>query len=234
MYLAGTGLLMVLVLVFTLSRGAWIAFAVTMVLFGVATNRRLVVLLLFALAVGYRWIPEEAVARTETLTEVELSDEGSLEESVDASAGLRIIQWKTFPQMFLENPIWGSGLNTYPSRLRRHTGIFRSAHATMIEIGTEMGALGIAGYVCLLMSAAMVAIRRAYGAPPGSLVRSVGLGLAAATVCLFLLDFTGTRFRANTVTSYLWLLLGAFIGTTDRDEAPAGESDPQDATLLHT
>ena len=174
------------------------------------------------------------MARTETLTTVELSEESSLEESMDASAGLRIIQWKTFPQMFLEHPIWGSGLNTYPSRLRRHTGIFRSAHATMIEIGTEIGALGIVCYLGLLMAAMVVAIRRAYSAPPGSLKRAVGLGLAAATVCLFLLDFTGTRFRANTVTSYFWLLLGAFIGTTDTDDARAGESDPPDMTFPNT
>jgi O-antigen ligase len=225
MYLAAVGLLMVVVLVFTLSRGAWIAFGATAALFGVATNRRLVVLLLVALAAGHRWIPEEAVARTETLTAVELSNASSLEDSMDASAGLRIIQWKTFPQMFLEHPVLGSGLNTYPSRLGRHTGIFRSAHATMIEIGTEMGTLGLAGYLCLLIAAAAVAIRRAYRAPPGSLARSVGLGLAAATVCLFLLDFTGTRFRANTVTSYFWLLLGAVIGATDSDEAPADESN---------
>ena len=57
LWLLATGLLMVMVLVFTLSRGAWLAFAVTAVLFGVATNRRLVVLLLVALVVGYRWIP---------------------------------------------------------------------------------------------------------------------------------------------------------------------------------
>jgi O-antigen ligase len=176
-------------------------------------------------------MPEEAIARTETLTAVELSAGSSLEESMDASAGLRIIQWKTFPQMFLEHPIWGSGLNTYPARLGRHTGIVRSAHATMIEIGTEIGAVGIVGYLGLLMSAAAIAIRRAYGAPSASLCRAVGLGLAAATVCLFLLDFTGTRFRANTVTSYYWLLLGAFIGTTDPVEAPPGEPDPQDLTF---
>ena len=94
--------------------------------------------------------------------------------------------------------------------------------ATPIEIGIEMGAIGLIGYLGLLGATALVAIRRAYMAPPGSLMRAAGLGLAAATVCLLLLDFTGTRFRANTVTSYFWLLLGAFLGTTDARGAMIG------------
>jgi O-antigen ligase len=214
--LFGTGLALTAVLILTLSRGAWMAFAVTALAFGAATNRRLVVMLLVALAVGYRWIPEEAFQRTETtLTAVELSGDASLEEAMDASAALRIIQWKAFPEMLMEHPVWGSGLTTYPSRLGELVGVYRSAHATMIQIGTEIGVLGLVAYLGLLTAATSIAARRAYRASKGSLNRSVGLGLAAATVCLFLLDFTGSRFRANTVTSYYWLLLGAFLGATD-------------------
>ena len=75
-----------------------------------------------------------------------------------------------------------------------------------------MGGLGLLGYLGLLGAAAGVCARRARRAQPGTFQRAVGLGLLAATVCLFLLDFTGTRFRANTVTTYFWLLLGAFLG----------------------
>jgi len=227
LWMLTTGLVLAVVLVFTLSRGAWIAFVATALVFGAATNRRLVFLLLVALAVGYRWIPEEAIARTETtMTAVELSDESSLEESMDASAALRIIQWKAFPEMWADHPVWGTGLNTYPSRLGALVGIFRSAHATMIEIGIEMGALGLLGYLGLLTAATSATIGRAWAARPHSLTRSVGAGLAAAAICLFLLDFTGTRFRANTVTSYFWLLVGAYLGSTDEVAQEATSGSP--------
>ena len=224
--LSSAGLVLIVTLIFTLSRGAWMAFIVTTIIFGAATNRRLVLLLVVALALGYRWIPEAAVSRTETtLDSLELSGDSSLEDSMDASAALRIIQWKSFPEMFVAHPIWGTGLNTYASQLGQINGIFRSPHSTIIEIGTEMGALGLMAYLGLLISTAYICIRRAYSAPPRSLERYVGLGVASATVCLFLLDFTGTRSRAHTVTTYFWLLVGAFLGATD-DQRPAADDRP--------
>ncbi len=57
------------------------------------------------------------------------------------------------------------------------------------------------------------------------MLRATGLGLLAATVCLFLLDFSGTRFPAHTVTTYFWLLVGAFLGSTDGAAAPPASND---------
>jgi O-antigen ligase len=216
-FLTGAALLMIMTLVFTLSRGAWMAFVVTVALCGFATNRGLVVLLIVAFLAGYRFIPEEAVTRTDmTVTALEQSGDSSLEESLDDSAALRIIQWGTFPELILANPIWGSGLDTYAQRLGQLTNIYRSAHATMVQIGTEMGGLGLLGYVGLLGSVVLCCASRARRAPPGSFQRAVGLGLLAATICLFLADFSGTRFRAYGVTIYFWLLVGAFLGSTER------------------
>ena len=56
---------MMATLLFTLSRGAWLAFAVTAAVVGFATNRGLVVLLMVVFLVGYRWAPREAVTRAD-------------------------------------------------------------------------------------------------------------------------------------------------------------------------
>jgi O-antigen ligase len=106
-------------------------------------------------------------------------------------------------------------VGTFARRLGEHTGIFRSAHATMVQIGTEMGALGLLAYLGLFASVASACLRRARRATSRSLQHATGLGLLAATVCLFLLDFSGTRSPAHAVTTYYWLLIGAFLGTTD-------------------
>jgi O-antigen ligase len=226
LFLTLAAIMMMATLLFTLSRGAWLAFAVTAAVVGFATNRGLVVLLVVVFLVGYRWAPREAVDRADlTVRAVEQSDDSSLEESLDDSAALRIIQWKSFPALFLESPIWGTGLGTYPERLHRKTGIFRPAHATMVQLGTEMGVLGLMGYLGLLGAVAVNCLRRARQAGPGSFARAAGLGILAATLCLFLLDFSGARFRAHTVTTYYWLLAGAFLGSTERAPAPAPSRD---------
>lgn len=221
LFLMATGFLMVVTLLFTLSRGAWLAFAVAGALVGFATNRGAVVLVVLAILVGSQWAPEEAVTRADlTLTAVEESGDSSLEEALDDSAALRIIQWKLLPTLVMDSPIWGTGLGTFAQRLGRHTGIYRSAHATMVQIGTEMGALGLLGYAGLFASVTMVCARRARSAEPGTFQRTAGLGMLAATVCLFLADFSGTRFPTHTVTTYYWLLVGAFLGSTDGGPAP--------------
>jgi O-antigen ligase len=215
LFLKGTALVMLATLMFTLSRGAWLAFSVTAVTVGLMMNRGLVVLLVLSLLVAYRWAPEEAVTRADnTIGAVETSGDSSLEESLDDSAALRVIQWRTFPSIWLGSPIWGSGLGTYPERLQEEIGISRSPHATLVQIGAEMGALGIIGYAGIFATVAGACIARIRRAPPGAFQRSVGLGLLAATMCLCILDFTGTRFRAYSVTTYFWLIIGAFVGST--------------------
>ena len=226
LFLTASGLLMAICLVFTLSRGAWLAFVATAALVGLATNRRLVFLLVVALLIGYRWLPHEASTRTELTLEALQTQDGTVEDSIDDSAALRFIQWKLYPAMFLEHPVFGTGLDTYPAQLGRRTGIFRSAHAMMIQLGTEMGVLGVVGYLGLLGSVAIACITCARQAGSGSFARYAGLGLLAATISLFLLDFTGTRFRANTVTTYFWLLLGSYLAMTDPQDAAVEQVEP--------
>ena len=225
-FLVGTAFLMVITLVFTLSRGAWLAFGLAGLIVGFVTNRTAVVLLLVAVVVGSRWAPEEAATRADlTLTAVGQSGDSSLEEALDDSAALRVIQWKALPDLLMDSPLWGTGLGTFARRLEQHTGIYRSAHATMVQIGTEMGLLGLLGYVGLFASVVFTCASRARRAPPGTLLRATGLGLLAATVCLFLLDFSGTRFPAHTVTTYFWVLVGAYLGSTDGAAAPPASND---------
>ena len=228
-FLVGAAFAMVVTLVFTLSRGAWLAFGVAGLMVGFVTNRAAVVVLIIAVLVGSRWAPEEAAARADlTITAVGQAGDSSLEEALDDSAALRVIQWKTLPDLLSDSPLWGTGIGTFAQRLGQHTGIYRSAHATMVQIGTEMGVLGLIGYAGMFAAVAMACISRARRAVSGGFLHATGLGLLATTVCLFVLDFSGTRFPAHTVTTYYWLLIGAFLGSTDRlpSADPSGARGP--------
>ena len=236
-FLVGAAFVMVVTLVFTLSRGAWLAFGLAGMMVGFVTNRVAVVLLVIAVLIGSRWAPEEATARADmTIAAVDQSGDSSLEEALDDSAALRVIQWKTLPDLLAESPLFGTGISTFAQRLSEHTGIYRSAHATMVQIGTEMGVLGLVGYLGLFASVALACVSRARRATSGTFVHATGLGLLAATVCLFLADFSGTRFPAHTVTTYYWLLVGAFLGATDTavQTGHGIESEPGTTTMSST
>ena len=123
----------------------------------------------------------------------------------------------------MDSPIWGTGIATFAQRLGQHTGIFRSAHATMVQIGTEMGVLGLIGYLGLFASVAGTCLMRAgrggnaahvparHGPRPARGHRvSVPRRLQRDTI------------RSHAVTTYYWLLIGAFIGCTDH--APASDT----------
>jgi O-antigen ligase len=217
LFLTTVGLLMVVTLVFTLSRGAWLAFAATTVVVGVVglvASRGVVLLLALAIFAGYQWAPEEATERTEMTVQGGGGGAG-LVESLDDSTALRVMQWRTFPQIFATSPIFGTGLHTYENELQKVTGIHFAAHATPIQVGVETGAVGLVGYLGLLGAIALTCFKRARASGTGSLQRSLGLGLLAATICLALLDLSGARFQEHTVTTFYFLLLGAFVGNTD-------------------
>jgi O-antigen ligase len=225
-FLVGAAFVMVLTLVFTLSRGAWLAFGLAAVMVGALTNRSAVLALVVFVFIGSRWAPEEATQRANrTLAALEESRDSSLEEALDNSTALRVLQWETFPALLRDSPLWGTGVGTYPQRLEQHTGISRGAHATIVQIGTEMGLLGLLGYLGLFGSIALACLSRARRAASATFHHAAGLGLLAATACLFLADFSGTRFPTHTVTTYYWLLLGAFLGSTDSVSAPPPSDD---------
>jgi hypothetical protein len=67
--------------------------------------------------------------------------------------------------------------------------------------------IGLGAYLALLFAfyrRASVVLKR--GTEP--IDRVLALGLIGATVCLFLLDVTGTRFRNGDIMAFYWILAG--------------------------
>lgn len=63
----------------------------------------------------------------------------------DASSEERIILWKQALEVIMESPIWGVGLGGFPERVQP-SATYRDpiyAHNLYLDIGTEMGFLGI-------------------------------------------------------------------------------------------
>lgn len=204
-------LLVAINLVYTMSRGAWLACCVTILLVASTRARRLTVpvaLLGFAL---YFWLPDMAVERGGTVFSGEYDPQLLVTENHAEveDAATRIVQWRSFLPMMAEHPVFGAGYGSFSEFFRSggYYPVAKGAHSSIIEIGVELGPMGLLLYAWLLF-AAYTGGTRVFKGAKHPIERVLGLGLLSATLCLFLLDLTGTRFRNGNIMAYYWILAG--------------------------
>jgi hypothetical protein len=197
-------------LVYTQSRGAWLAFGITGLLVTSVKARRMLVPLMVLGVALYLWNPTFAVDRFQSGFRGEYDPALLLEADVETQeAASRIIQWRSFLPLMSQYGIVGAGFGRY-ARLYYEAGYDvkpRSAHATVIETGIEQGMLGLIFYFWLFGAAyrrASAVLKEAQS--PVS--RTLALGLVGATLCLLLLDVTGVRSRDGKVMAFYWILAG--------------------------
>jgi O-antigen ligase len=194
-------------LLFTLSRGAWLALVLGLSLVALFRGAKLVVLLLVLGLTAPLWLPKSVVDR------VELTKQGSNydpEQTFDDSTQVRVDQWNALPEMMAEAPILGHGFRSFPSVWYRFGPDHRpkAAHSSIIEFATEEGVIGVLAYAWLV-SALFRGGWRARRLSTDPIARELAVGLMAACVCLVMLDSSGTRFRSSAVMAYVWIVGGA-------------------------
>jgi O-antigen ligase len=212
-------------LVYTMSRGAWLACVVTGVYVSGSKGRRLLLPIALLSAFVYFWAPELATQRWDSSFEGKYDPTLLVQGSETEEAAVRIVQWRSFLPMMARYPIFGVGYGGFDDFFKRG-GFFpvaKSAHSSIIEIGVEFGVVGLALYCWLLISTYRAA-SRVFRIAEHPINRALGLGLLAATVCLFLLDFSGTRFRNGEIMAYYWILVGITLNALPRQERNRDES----------
>lgn len=218
-------------LVYTQSRGAWLAFGVAAVLVaGVKARRMLVPLVLIAGAL-YIWTPEFAVNRMNESIEDGYDPALLMRDNAEAQeAASRVIQWRSFLPLMKEYGLFGVGFGQY-GRVYQAEGYdtkMRSAHATMIEIGVEQGIFALFVYCWLFWTAYRRASALLKDPAATPMARTLALGLLGATVCVLLCDLSGTRSRDGSVMAFYWVMAGMTLNiplTRERPQpagAPAG------------
>lgn len=196
-------------LLFTLSRGSWLALVAASSVVLLFRGLRLVPVVAAVVLSAPYWLPQSVVDRVNETTESDTADPG---QELDDSAQVRLDQWRALGPMWREAPIFGSGLKGFPQLWAIHgpRRVAKAAHSSIIEIAVEMGALGLISYAWLLGSMGWAAFKLR-GRSPDPVVSNASVGLMAALVCLVLLDCSGTRFRNGEVMAYIWVLGGAIV-----------------------
>jgi len=193
----------------TMSRGSWLGALAGLCYLGVARGAKVGVLLLLLAISAVFWIPQEVLDRAESTVQ---RDEGVFERdsTVEPSTRVRLVQWKTLAGLWAGSPLVGHGFRTYGKLFQPYDpyGEARSAHSSIIEFLVEEGLVGFAAY-CWLIGALGWAGWRVSRTSDDPFLAALGAGLVAATICLVLLDTSGTRFRNVSTMVYIWLLGGA-------------------------
>lgn len=206
-------------LVYTLSRGAWLAFMVTAVVISATKSRRMLLPLLLIAGTVYFWLPDVASDRFQSSFEGQYDPRFLTEENVTVQeAASRIVQWKTFLPLLAERPIVGVGFGRYGPTIyeKRIDEKPRSAHSSIIEIGIEEGLIGLAFYIAIIL-VAFSGASRIFRESSDPVDRTLALGFMAATLALLLLDVTGTRFRNSNIMAFYWILAGITLNAAPRE-----------------
>jgi O-antigen ligase len=231
--LALTGLMGTVALIYTLSRGAWLALAVSVSMVALLRNRRILLLgtlVLFLLpALVSPAVRERAASITAVLDSMDDEpEEFSTDEAeeADPSAMVRVHQWKELPHILADAPLLGHGYGYFPDLWREIGYTRKAAHSSIIEIGAELGLLGLISYAALVFPMILLGWRHSKrGQPP--LERAVGTTAFGMGLCLLLLDTSGTRFRNSEVMGNFWVIAGMVAGSWG---TPGGLKPEESAT----
>jgi O-antigen ligase len=215
--------LVALNLLYTLSRGAWLAAALATCFVALTKSRRMLIpVVLFVVMIAVA-VPAVVVERWQDTVEADryslrnlTADEATIDE-----AASRIIQWRTFPSMLMLNPLIGIGKGRYGQTYYGfgYDDRARSPHSSIIALGVEAVIFGLAMYLWLLFVLYRSAAR-CFRTAEHAVDRVLSFGTMSATICLLFLDCTGTRFFSGEIMAYYWILAGITLNVEALKPAP--------------
>jgi O-antigen ligase len=218
---AATAALLGVVVVFTFTRGIWLALLAALAIFAWVFARRtrtaLAVLAAGAL-VAALLVPSLLRSRALTMADREANVE-------------RLLLWETTWNMLRDRPLLGVGIGNYPvaqaAYLRDEVPLAMTrthAHNIWLQAAVERGALGALALLWLaasLLREAVVAVRRL--PPQAAAARGLAVAALAALTGFFVDGLVQNNFGDAQVALLFWLTAGvvAVCGRAARAAAPA-------------
>ena len=210
-----------LCLMYSLSRAGYAAFGAGWLFLGLFHRRWLLVLLV---VFGLTWT---AVVPPAVKSRVEMTSNGN---ELDHSSETRVTLWSDAMRLFNNNPVFGTGMNTYAYMNR--VGTYRDTHNYFLKMLVETGMLGLALFLLLLARFVWSGLTFFWRAQD-PLTRSLGLGLGAWMACALAANFFGDRWSFLQVNGYLWVLAGlaARAWALEQESPDAAENQHETADM---
>jgi putative inorganic carbon (hco3(-)) transporter len=219
-------------LLFTFSRGGYLAAIGGLLFLGVVNQRKLLILVA-VLIVSWQALLPVSVQQRITMT-YDQSDGGG---ALDASAQTRVNLWADAEALIAANPVFGTGFQTYAYMGRMED--LRDTHNYYLKILVETGAVGLLMFLYVLWR--MFALGyQLYRQSDDPFLASLGLGFAALMVGMFLTNLFGDRWSYFQVDGWMWMLLGAVVRglilteqpQVSRDEPWAAETAEPEGVMI--
>jgi len=185
-------------ILFSFSRGAYLATVALLLLFAVFKERKLLIVV-FLLLVSWQVLVPEAVQERVTMTYDEKSG------TVDGSAGERLQLWDDALNLIKANPILGTGFDTYEFMGR--VGDFRDTHNYYMKLLVETGVPGLL-FVLYLLYRVWGTGWKLFRSAEDPFLESLGFGFAAMAMVVALVNLFGDRWLFLQVNGYTWVALG--------------------------
>jgi putative inorganic carbon (HCO3(-)) transporter len=200
-------------LMYSLSRGGYLALFVGALFVAVVKQRKLlVVMIVFALTAA-------AIVPNAVLQRVEMTSEGG---ELDHSSEIRLTLWEDAMQLFDSNVVTGTGFNTYAFMHR--VGTYEDTHNFFLKVLVETGVLGLLLFL-LLVSKAFRMGYRLFRSAKDPFFAALGLGLAGWIVAALIANCFGDRWMFLQVAGYMWVIAGLAARAVQLEAASAAEKD---------
>jgi hypothetical protein len=127
----------------------------------------------------------------------------------DDSGSVRLIVWRESAAMLADHPIFGAGLSGYrqtvaPYHQAKHIELFMYPHNLIMNFWSEIGLIGLAGFIWLFLKFFVDLVRSLHGRADGWLHRA----LIAAMIAVLVHGLVDVPYLKNDLTILFFILLG--------------------------
>jgi len=148
---------------------------------------------------------------------------GSIKESA-GGINPRFRVWEETPRIIADNPLIGIGQNAFPEVAPRYgillgNGTYEHAHNIALTIAAELGLIGLAALVWLVLALARTLLQ-AYRAAPAQ--RGLVLAIAAAFLALALQGLVDYTLRSAVIVGVIFALAGCSVVLARRGDGADG------------
>jgi len=193
------------------SRGAYLAFVVTMLLISFVRNKALFIfcIAVFIFIATNRWVLPQAVRERIEMTVVG-EKIYSYAPEIEPSAGKRIEAWKATLELIKNRPLLGYGIGMVGTYLSYYRGIdIGDVHNSFLLLTAEYGLLTLLTFLlCIFMG-----IRCSwfvYKHSDDEILKGSALGFLTGIVGLIINCFFGSHMTTLWEIGYFWVLLALF------------------------
>lgn len=201
-------------LLFSFSRGGYVGILVGMIIVGMFKSRWLLAVVA-VLVIGWQTLLPVSVQERIAMT----TGDAAEGQTFDSSAEDRINLWEDAMVLFKQNPITGTGFETYESMGRLG---YADTHNYYLKVLAETGVVGFFLFLVLLWKLFRSGVSLFF-ITDDPFWRGLSLGFIALLASTVVLNLFGDRWSYQQVDGYLWVILGCVMSGLQSEESAKAE-----------